>query len=196
MGEEQLSELTNRIRVFAHGKNGQNYQSRFATSDIVQEAAIQLLRMSRKDEQSMENINSSLLKRLAVGHSKTLREHHSALKRSVNSENKTCSQELTSDQRSPIEWAIKNEMNVQLVTALGKLEQEEKMVIDRYCIKGRSFNAIAREIGVPPHAVRKTYRNALRKLRSELTAEEINIVESENPNSTAVSNPQKNDSVE
>lgn len=167
MNPERLAKLTEQIKAHAHGKNARRFKARFDTSDVSQEAAIQLLRIAKGDQEALENVNSSWLKRVAMGHFRKLRDHHSAQKRSVAIEQPAADPQSV-EQITPEGQAINNEMKLRVAFALRNLDPRERLILDRYHAKNKTFVAIADEIGCSPYQVRKSYRIALKKLETKV----------------------------
>ena len=161
---EQIQQLLNRIRPTVHGKNP-HLSSRFRTSDVLQESAVQLLREAKTREEDRP-IPQAWLNRIGQGTVSKLRDKHLAGKRSKANETALQGDDMVAPNQSPHEAAVTQELISQLVLCLAKLSDQQREIIDSYLANQESFNSIAKRLEKPPHWVRRTYRQSIVELKS------------------------------
>jgi len=162
---DQIQHMLNRMRPSVSGKSGA-LSSRFRTSDVLQEAAVQLLQEAEKRPNGGD-VSLAWLRCIGHGTVTKLRTKHLAAKRSKSSESPLTDFDTHSNsQDSPAEKASFRELSGNLVVCLAALNRDQREIIERYLADQESFSSIARKMDRPPHWVRRTYLKAISELKS------------------------------
>ena len=167
-----IQDLLNIIRPNVSGRS-QASRSRFQTSDVTQECAVQLIKEFRKREaEGVEpQVTKTWLTKIGRGTAAKLRRHTNARCRDVTRESKQDVQLHSSTDVNPDELAVSNEMQSMLVLALTRLSVEENEVIDLRFNHNQTISAIARHMDLPRHQIQKIHDTALDKIRQDLESE-------------------------
>ena len=168
MYDRLVQNLLNRIRPAVHGRQRGGMQRYFHTSDVLQEAAIQIIgEIEKRDAEGLE-VNQSWLNKVGRGHANRLIRFHSAQKRSTEGERHGV-EALTSDSPSPDRTAESNEMYERLFLCLGTLDETQRNIIHQHQVEGKSFHEIGTTMSRPEHWVRRQFHASLRQLKAMLT---------------------------
>ena len=135
----------------------------FQTSDVLQEAAIQLLGETRNKSGNMR-VTQEWLNQIGRGHASRLRTRHSAIKRSAYNTEGYVENHAVSDE-TPDRLAERRDLIGQLILCLGTLEKEERSVIHDHDFEGKSFREIAEDTGREEHSIRRQYHVSLKRLK-------------------------------
>lgn len=166
-----FQEMLETIRTSVHGQSHRKFQSRFGTSDVTQECAIQLINefRSRAEKKEEPTITRKWLKLIGRGTAWKLRRKNDALRRSVSAETlKDLDRVPNAASQSPDAVAILNEHSASLIYAIGQLSPLERTVIDGHYTKQMSLNEIARSLGINRKKIQRVHSAALAKLKTEL----------------------------
>ena len=167
MYDQLVQNLLNRIRPSVHGRQRGGMQRYFHTSDVLQEAAIQIIgEIDKRDAEGLE-VNQSWLNRVGRGHANRLIRFHSAQKRSTEGERHSV-EALSSDSPQPDGVAEKKEIYERLFVCLGMLEETQRNIIHQYQVEGKSFREIGTTMSRPEHWVRRQFHATLKQLKSML----------------------------
>ena len=154
-----LCDCRERMRKAVAGRN-RSMQSRFNTSDVLQEGIIQLLQKFNKEKKAPE-ITQSYLNRVASGHATKLRRQHTAKQRDVKAESDRPEAGASHDGDT---LEVEQSHSV-LVRCLGELDPMERDIVDRRVFQRMSFNAIAEQLQLSESGVRRKYQSSLKKLK-------------------------------
>ena len=163
MLNRELAQLRQRMRIWARGRGRASMRSRYDTSDVLQEATLQLWLELRAGRREVDEYSAPLLKTIAGGHDAKLAQHNQAQCRSV-----TRQEQLAvvppSPQRAPEHEVIDRESTARLVHALTTLDEFDREILDRRFVKEQSFKSIAAGMGIPEHTVRRQCQAAIDRL--------------------------------
>ncbi len=167
----EIVELVEAVRPKLRRQNV-GFQSRFGTSDISQELAVQLIEYNRVDKHnrtSDEPATSSLawLSKVGKNVASKLRRYNSAAKRSVDVESEFDNQ-LHSSGQTPIDIAAFRELSTELIIAISSLDSVSRLIIDGHYNKGMSLNAIAEDLELSPRSVQRKHLQAIAELRRSI----------------------------
>ena len=167
MKEQLILGWLKRMRPVIQRRRRADMQRHFRTSDVLQEAAIQLL--SEFDEQgdSEREISQAWLSCVARGHVSRLEAWHQRKKRSASS-TKPLTHECVTDGPSPAESAERKDLWAKAAVALAVLPREQREIIHRHDVNGESFRTIGEALGRPHHQVKRLYHKAIKDVRSIL----------------------------
>lgn len=144
--------------------------ARFDTSDIVQEALIEVWKRICKGDQKGQVIPRPLLEQIGRGQTSKFRRFHTAQKRSVLKE-ATAGNSGTLSECSSQSVGIACERAEQLARLSGALDalgMTEKFIIFRKFFDGVSFAEIGTNLSKPTSWVRRRYLKSLQLLKSIL----------------------------
>ena len=156
-----------RMRPVVRRRRRADMQKHFRTSDVLQEAAIQLLAEFESKVDFAEEVSQAWLSCVARGHVSRLEAWHQRKKRSSAS-TKPLTHELQSNNPSPSETAERNDLWANTAAALAKLPKFQREIIHRHDLDGESFRTIGEAIGRPQHHVKRLYHKAIKDVRSIL----------------------------
>ena len=159
-----IQSLLDRMRPKVQGKNNK-FSARFRTSDVLQEAAIQLIGKGKKQEDEKEP-PQVWLDMVGQGTAASMRRQHSAAKRSCVRDREVNDNTLYANQPCTSEVASSKELFEELVRCLTRLNAEDQEIVDRYFARQESFNSIAAHMEIPPHQVRRRYKKIMAQLKS------------------------------
>ena len=164
-----IQDLLNIIRPKVSGRS-QASRSRFQTSDVTQECAVQLIKEFRKREaEGVEpQVTKTWLTKIGRGTASKLRRQTNAQCRSVARESYQAVHRHTTTDNKPDDLAISKEIQSMLVFALTRLSSEENEVIDLRFNHNQTISAIARHMDLPRHQIQKIHDEALDKIRQDL----------------------------
>ena len=143
-------------------------QRYFRTSDILQEAAIQIIGEFRFKETPPTDSNSSWLSQVGRGHATRLRRRFTAKKRSADRV-VASPEDQPAKEQSPDDIVERRDLWAKAAICLGQLQPEERTVIHEYNINERSFREIAEQMNQPEHWVKRTYHAAIRQLKVRIS---------------------------
>ncbi|MEM7315257.1 MAG: sigma-70 family RNA polymerase sigma factor [Planctomycetota bacterium] len=161
MNDSDFREFQEKMRRIIRGRY-RRLSSRFRTSDVLQEGAIQMIKSGDMEKKPHENM--SWLRKIALGHGRNLFRFHTADKRTVNKEDDHEVERLL-EHGSPDELVAQQELASRLMLCLTKLTPEQRQVIDLKVYSGVSFAEIAREMERSDSWVRRRYAEAIARLR-------------------------------
>lgn len=144
--------------------------ARFDTSDIVQEALIQVWKRICRSDQDERDLPRPLLEQIGRGQMSKMRRFHTAQKRSVLRESvptKISSVFERNAQSADLECEREEQLAL-LSGALDGLGMTEKFIIFRKFFDGVSFTEIAADLSKPASWVRRRYLKSLQSLKSDL----------------------------
>ncbi len=160
MEENEISAVRERLRKFASGRNSA-YQSRFQTSDVIQDALVQIISTANRQKLTVTN---AWLKLLVSGNAANLRRHHDAKCRSKSAE--TGIDVLPpADLPRPEKIASTNEDLERLTICLAKLPANEKKVVSQFALNGTPFHEIAKSLNCSQRTARNYYHKGLANLK-------------------------------
>lgn len=161
-----------RIRRAVSKRNG-IAQSRFQTSDIIQETEIQIwLEGLESLEDDYTDLDQAYLATLAKGHlAKNLRRHQ-AQKRNVQLDQPLdINDDLTSDS-SPSHSVESDELIGRMLAALNHLPETEQRILFLRFFGNSKFVEIEKELNLSRQQVKTLYKNSLSRLQSILGREQ------------------------
>lgn len=187
-GQVSLDDLLRGLRKYLSrflrnsGRHVSN--SRFDTSDVIQESLIQIWSECQQDcstEQndpmsqnsdgttSLQTVSFARLRRIALGHLSKQFRFHGAAKRSVRRESQLASSSLLQDGQTASDICEIRELYAAFMVNLNLLDGTKQIVVYRRMFKDESYSAIAKELGMTVYAVRTEYKNAIQQLKVEIT---------------------------
>lgn len=164
MVDHFVQDLLDRMRPAIHGRHRGAMQRCFRTSDVLQEAAIQLLDEIEKKGAENIQVTQAWLNRIGRGHASRLRIRHAAQKRSAYA-TEVHVEDRASSCQTPDQVAERRDQWSNMVLCLGKLESDQRTIIHQHDIDGRSFREIAECMGLQEHTVRRRYHASLKELK-------------------------------
>lgn len=171
--DNEVARMVTSLKPFLRNQN-LGFQSRFRTSDISQEVAVQLIKRGGKlphDEFGSGNAaNQAWLLGVAKNVACKMRRSNLAAKRSVKSESTTTVAERTHSD-TPAANAMHREISVKLVLAISKLDEDARKIIDYHYCRGFSLAETARTLGMCPNRIHRAHKKALEQLRKLLPTE-------------------------
>ena len=163
-----LQNFLDLIRKEISGSSATRYQSRFQTSDIVQESAVQLIsEFANCDSESPGQITNAWLKVVGRGNAAKLRRKNDAECRAVSKEVTLESDPKTSF-ASPEDSAEFAEVSASLVIAVARLDFLERKVIQAVYGENRSLASVAEELGCCKKKIQRVHTAVLDKLARSL----------------------------
>ncbi len=197
MTDEFLSLVRERIRRLIHRNSPRCSNSRFDTSDVVQEALIQTwlekgkhhvdsvpgspdgkqdeplqtsTELANEDhDKDRRKVSNVWLNIVSKGHLAKAFRHHFAGKRSLNKET-TPDKNHDSESRAagPVQQAEENEMTRLVLLAINDLDDLQRAIIRKRCFGGQSVTAVSAELGITEYRVKAETRAALAQLEESL----------------------------
>ncbi len=162
---ELLKSWRTRLHLIASGRLSAKYRSRFDTSDVTQDALIQLWQNdhTKNGTDAQEN---SLFTKVTIGHVGKNVRHHSALKRDVERSETSYENEVSEGpSRSDAE---QNEIIQQMAVAQETLHSDSQLVISCKFFEDMSFGEIAKVLQKSVRVVRTIYSKAIVELEKRL----------------------------
>ena len=163
--QNNLSFIRSRVQ-----RKNRKYQTRFGTSDVVQECAVQLLTEFRSRQNKHEEpqpIRKSWLAAVATRVAANLRRACDAQCRSIEVEESAT--DFVSHQRDVTDQVLANEMSARLLHALGELSAIERQVLSLKYQRQFTFEAISKELDISSKRVQRIRNAAIAKLQKSLT---------------------------
>ena len=166
MMNEVLRAVRHRLGFKIQQNRRSVFSPRFDTSDIKQEALIQIWQELEARGLDDVPISSAWLNAIGNGHHTTQKRHHLAAKRSVECEQAITEQEHNDD---PAMLAENLEDVRRLKLALNLLQDDEKNILRLRFFEQQSFPRIAAQMKLREHEVRRSFGKILQRLRHVLT---------------------------
>lgn len=163
MSSIPFDSVLEKLKTTIRGQRLTTSRSRFCTSDIVQESAIQVWQQATNDKVPLEQINTAWIKTVAFGHFCKLHRFHLAAKRSTKSEAGT-THSATTKSLSPSEQVVIKEDAMTLLSAIEKLNAFDAQIVVGKFYEDKSLSEIARDLGVTRYQVEKRYVAVLKEL--------------------------------
>ena len=182
--DEMLGSLRNYLSRFLRSSGRHVSNSRFDTSDVIQESLIQI--WSECQQSCLTNNDESLpryatggnlpgqsfsfarLRRIALGHLSKQFRFHGAAKRAVRRESGLSSSSVLEDDLGSSEICELRELYAEFMVNLNLLEDIPQAVVFRRIFKDESFRTISKELDMTIYAVRTIYQKAIGQLKSKL----------------------------
>ena len=162
-----VTRLRERLRSWARGRSRAAMRARYDTSDILQEASLQVWLELRKGARESTEYSEPLLKTIAHGHGAKLAQHNRAACRSVE-RSETLSSEPPESANAVETSAIQNESALVIAKALMTLPADDRNLVNRRFFKDQSYSQIAGDLGLSEHNVRRRCQAAVTRLRAEV----------------------------
>ena len=157
-----------KMRPVVQRRRRADMQRHFRTSDVLQEAAIQLLSEFEGTAQpECEDVSQAWLTCVARGHASRLAAWHQRKKRS-SSATTSLNHECASPLPSPAETVERNDLWAKAAVILMNLPPTERDIIHRHDINGDSFRLIGESLGKPEHQIKRLYHRAMKKVRTTM----------------------------
>lgn len=147
-------------------------RSRFRTSDVVQECGIQIWKKIQSQGKPANEINSSYIRKVAIGHLCELHRFNLAAKRSVKREVANTAVDQVGTCYTPDNSNSKHEQAFAMLDSLRVLPPNQKDIVIRRFFEEQSFEAIAASLDLTIYRVRKLYESSLVTLRESVEAHE------------------------
>jgi RNA polymerase sigma factor (sigma-70 family) len=153
------------VQRWAHGKLPRGSRGDFDTKDLVQEAALRMLKRRYLFEPRHANAVQAYLRRTVLN---LVRDEARRLAR--RPEGVDIPEELPCDQTGPLEITIRQELRVRYQEALRTLRPKDQGLIVASIEEERHVNEIARVFGLPsPAAARVAIARAFNRLMRKLS---------------------------
>ena len=181
--DEMLGSLRTYLSRFLRSSGRHVSNSRFDTSDVIQESLIQIWSecqqscLSSNDEslprdatgnEPVQSFSFARLRRIALGHLSKQFRFHGAEKRAVRRESGLSSSSVLEDDRVSSEICELRELYAEFMVNLNLLEDIPQAVVFRRIFKDESFNTISKELDMTIYAVRTIYKKAIGQLKTKL----------------------------
>ena len=158
-------DLRKMLRSMAHDQTFDGCRRRFDSSDIAQEAFIQVW---KNKENSLDDLNFGWLIKVVRGNACKMNRYHTAQKRDVRSEAGECrTQEREGN--SPSEIAIHREQSQRVRLVFEKLPNEQQDILRLRYFNGMTYASISKTVDKPIYAVRRICIGAIEAIRREVT---------------------------
>lgn len=163
-----FSKILDKLRRAVRTQRAVTSNSRFDTSDVIQESAIQVWQHASKSNVSASQINTAWLNTVVFGHFCKLHRFHLAAKRSTKNEVRETDRVEAVRQGSPENEASRKENAIRLLKAMESLGEMEAQVVMAKFYQDKSLSEIAVELEVPRHRLETIYRRAVKELGEAL----------------------------
>lgn len=158
-----------RLYGSGHWAKGGIPNARYDTSDIAQEAMVQILRDIQEGKATLEKLTSAYLGQVGRGTANRMLRDNLAQKRAMTSETSREHEPTTADEAvPPQEEAIRNERVIAILDAASQLSVNEREVLLLSVIDDCTYAEIARRRGDSPSAVRRLAKSAIQRVRAIL----------------------------
>ena len=161
MCELTFEKICKELRRVIHTSGIPRMRSRFGTSDVIQECGIQIWKKISQSGQSLNEINSSFIRQVAMGHLCRLHRHNLASKRSIKHEASQTEQYGVPCADSK----YKHEHAMAMVEGLQSLTATQQEIITRRFFEEETFETISHELKLTVHQVRKQCAVSLQALQ-------------------------------
>ena len=165
MAELTFDTICNDLRQIIHASGIPRMQSRFGTSDVIQECGIQIWKKICEQSDSPRDFNFTFIRKIAIGHLCRLHRHNLAAKRSIK-------QEASQEEQSQIHAEIfvdasscKHQQAMAMLDGLQHLTATQKEIIIRRFFEEETFESITSAMNLTMHFVRKQYFISLQTLQ-------------------------------
>lgn len=167
MNDTDLREIRMQIYRMVTNRKSSDDGARYDTSDIVQEAILQVWRDQLKCSTEAE-LKQSWLWQVVKGHAAKLHRLHSAAKRSTKKQLPFQDGDSAQHQSADTN-AEKREQIVRMLAAFDELPDEEQQVLFKRYFESNSIASIARELDLTVDIVRGRIVRGLRRLKKNLS---------------------------
>ena len=141
-------------------------QSRYSTSDVIQEGLVQIVHEVEQNGKSISELNTAFFRNVALGHLAKLARSNLAEKRSVRLEVSGAAGNCLSSTLQEEDRLQKCEQSLLLLESMGQLTTPQKDVIIRRYFEERTFDQIAADLNVTVYRVRELHSSALETMRT------------------------------
>lgn len=167
MLEKLLESVRHYIRGVARDNHIGSMGARFDTSDIIQEAMIQVWKELDSDSLGDKEISKAWLVSVAKGHAYKLARFHSAQKRS-HVRDEAFVDQVPTENRKPDDAIADLELQLSILVALDELPDDEKDIVVLYFFEQQSLSSIAKKLNLSLDKVRTRHSRALKALHKKL----------------------------
>lgn len=178
--QEALGELIQRYRPYlmkiARDQGDTNLQAKEGDSDIVQDACTKAYEVFRQFQGATSAEMRAWLRKILLRRLSDLRDEYFALKRNIRAE--VSLQDLASKSghgdhlegsvSSPSEQVVRQEERDMLETALKRLPELDRAIIEMRQKEGRAFADIARQLNLSEEAAQKRWARAIQTLQESV----------------------------
>jgi RNA polymerase sigma-70 factor, ECF subfamily len=166
---ELLESFRPYVRVMVHGLCDGRLQARLDESDLIQDALLGAYReFARFRGSTLAELTAWLRQIVLRTASHLLRHHLGAARRDPAREQPIDSPvELTADEITPAEQAMRSEQAARMAAALARLPEDMQQVLLGRHLDDLPYTILAERLGRSEAAVRVLYTRALRRLREE-----------------------------
>ena len=165
--DEYLLLYRQKVKRFAHNRLGLA-RRRVDTSDIAQEAYVQLLQTKGGFHANSEAEHNSLLAKIAGGHCHKQRRAHDAKCRDIGREEHVPLGSVLSPCPTPELTAERQELFKLLAEAISLLSEEQEYVVYRRFFDDLTLAEIARELNVTRKVCVRIFDSALKQMAQTL----------------------------
>ena len=166
MNDSFYVRVRSQIRNSVQRNKGRTVAARFDTSDVIQEAMIQVWNDIEKSELSDVIFPEALINCIGRGHSAKMTRFHSAAKRSVAREKLAVPEHHFSRDSSPSSEVEKVEAVSLIRDAIRQLAPIQKYVLYRRVFEDATFFEIGNDLDYSSQKTRRVYYRAIRKVQS------------------------------
>lgn len=143
----------------------------FDTSDVIQDASIQLWTEGIDSfDCEYSSVDQALIATIANGHLAKHYRRYSTQKRNA-SRNQSIEDDVESGEPDPIDEMVRAEDMSRLIAAINQLEGESYVAIHRHCILGLTLKQMAEEESLSIAKIRTRISRAKRELRKLLSSQ-------------------------
>ena len=157
------------VRVMVHGLCAGRLQARLDESDLIQDALLGAYQeFARFRGNTLAELTAWLRQVVLRTVSHLLRHHLGTARRALAREQPVDSEmDLTADEVTPAEQAIRSEQAARMAAALARLPEDMQQVLLGRHMDDLPYTILAEHLGRSEAAVRVLYTRALRRLREE-----------------------------
>ena len=156
------------MRRHAHGKLGRSIGSRADTSDVVQNALVQVSDDIAAFRGSTEAEWVGWLRCILAGHAAKIRRYHHFEKRAIEREEVAFEKDSLASSNSARAVDSDDVQLAQLLEAIYSLSDQMREVVQRRVLEQQSYERIAHDLNITPGNARVLLTRATRKLKDVL----------------------------
>ena len=167
MSSVLFKSVLDKLRSAVRKQRSRKCSTRFGTSDVVQESAIQLWQKAAKDNLRPSEIDTAWIKTVAFGHFCKLHRFHLAAKRSPKAESGEAFA-ATSREDCPSKQAVKKENAIRMLASMERLDGLSQQIVHAKIYEDKSISQISKELSISQYRARAIYHEALSQVRQDV----------------------------
>lgn len=153
------------LRRAVHSSGASRMPNRFGTSDVVQEGVLQIWVEVDRNGKQLSEINTELIRRIAIGHICKLQRRNLASKRNINKESLNVPSDLARGGEDPIQTLAKCEQSLLMLESLSTLNPLQREIIVRRFFEEESFETIAGALEQTRYRVQELFSSSLETMQ-------------------------------